>query len=159
MTKHFGFRYVSDGTPLGGVMLDISETRWWWDVPVHVADALCALSRHRLCNSLVVWAYNLNARHVRRELAVPATRELWASWAKLAGAEDPSWRWDDDDDAGLLAIAEARLAMDSGNRIPLEDVLQTLGYRSRRTRGWRNVRRLLLRWKGRAAGPAPEGVA
>jgi hypothetical protein len=90
--KHFHFLYYSDRQ----VRLEISESHWWWTALVHAADAICALTRHRLCNSLVSWIYDLDHRHTRHQLAIPVTREDWQAWAKVTGAEDPSWHWEDE---------------------------------------------------------------
>lgn len=96
MTKHFSFRYEDDDSKYGVVWLHISENRWWWDVPVHVADILCALSRHRLCNSLVPKLYDLSWRHTKHQLDVDVDRASWLKWAAMTGADDPSWWWEDE---------------------------------------------------------------
>lgn len=87
--KHFGFRYVR-----GQILLDISEIHWWWVALVDVTDGICALSRHRLCNSLVPRVYDLTERHIAT-LTIPVDREHWVSWAAMTGADDPSWWWDE----------------------------------------------------------------
>lgn len=95
VTKHFSFTYRDD-EPNGSVILHLSENRWWWDAPVYMADAICALTRHRFCNTLVVWAYNLAERHTHRKLEVDVARASWIKWAAMTGADDPSWWWTED---------------------------------------------------------------
>jgi len=113
--KHFSFRYRDDGQ----VLLDISECRWWWDALVHAADGVCALSRHRLCGSLVAWAYGVNERHIRYQLSIPVDREQWVAWATMMGDDDPSWPWWEDEplaDRGELHDGENEALTDDLRR-------------------------------------------
>jgi hypothetical protein len=104
MAKHFSFGHNDSR-----VVLHLSDSPWWCDALIHVSDGICALSRHHLCNSLVVRVYDLTKRHEKAHLAVSVDREHWVEWAKLTGDEDPSWWWEDDepDDAPNLAKAFA----------------------------------------------------
>lgn len=90
--KHFGFRCVKEQ-----VLLDISVSPLWCWLLLRAADGLCALTSHRLCNSLVLWTYGIEEKRVRAHLAIPVGRETWIEWAKATGAEDPSWWWTEDE--------------------------------------------------------------
>jgi hypothetical protein len=95
VTKHFSFTYRDDGTKHGSVILNLSENRWWWDAPVHLADLLCALTRHNWCNTIVTPAYMLAEKHTYRKLEVYVDRVSWMKWADMVGEDDPSWWWMD----------------------------------------------------------------
>jgi hypothetical protein len=95
MRKSFGFTYNYTSAEVG---VCVEEYAWRWHWLAYAADAVCALSRHRLCQSLVMWAYNKVDEHVVFSAGFPSTKEQWVAYAAATGAEDPSWRWEDEDD-------------------------------------------------------------
>lgn len=98
MRKSFGFTYNFTTEEVG---LRVEEYPWRWHWLAYAADVVCALSRHSLCCSLVIWAYRKVDDHVMFKAEFPSTREQWALWAAATGGEDPSWHWEDEDSDDL----------------------------------------------------------
>jgi hypothetical protein len=93
--QSFGFYYGRNDT----VILRIVDTPWWWETAVSVANKLCEWTGHHMC-AVVFWSMDKAYASERYRMEVPATKEQWLEWAKLAGAKDPSWQWtgEDEDD-------------------------------------------------------------
>jgi hypothetical protein len=95
MRKSFGFYYTREDE----VRLRIREYPWRWHFLAYAADVVCAMTRHRLCNSLVSWAYDKADGHVSYKEEFPASKEQWVEFAEATGGEDPSWWWTEEEES------------------------------------------------------------